>query len=292
MAFGALFAFNHTHAANSYKVDPAATVTISELGYCREVTNNHASRALFVPTRTSTEFLSFINNKPAYVNLSLCCPTGYVLIPGNGTYGTSNFCMMQFEAKNVSGVATSQASVSPWHSISHYDARRRCQALGTGYDLPSNNHWQTMARNVELVAANWSSGTVGSGCLYIGNAGVSGVCSYNGTGAPNYETGTSGTNRARARLRLSNGQEIWDVSANVAEHIAGVYDANTSFVGGNVVNIDAPHKSVFGPSGTYSAASCAASSTDSTGGLCGLGWYGYGSAPALHPTKPMLEVVT
>src|SRR5665647_1062811 len=50
------------------------------------------------------------------------CPTGFIVVPGSSTYGTSDFCVMKYEAKNVSGVATSRASGTPWVSISQTNA--------------------------------------------------------------------------------------------------------------------------------------------------------------------------
>lgn len=245
---------------------------------CRKVTNARPE-AVFLPARTATELTAFLTNTPPGVTHEACCPAGFVMVPGNAAYGIGDFCIMQFEAKNVGGVATSQAAGSPWHSISYYEARRKCQALGTGFDLPTNNHWQVMARNLESVAANWSGGAVGSGCMYVGNTQDSlSVCEYMGPQAPTFASGTTGTGRTKARLQLTTGEHLWDVAANVAEYVQGVFDANQSFTGGYVIQIDAGHKTTFGPAGTYTAPGCAAAG-DPTG-KCGLGWYGYGGSPS------------
>ena len=37
----------------------------------------------------------------------------WVLVEGNSSYEAQDFCVMKYEAKNVGGVATSQASSSP-----------------------------------------------------------------------------------------------------------------------------------------------------------------------------------
>jgi len=73
----------------------------------------------------------------------------------------------------------------------------------------------TIARNAEQVPQNWSGGSVGSGCLFRGNVGGSNdSCGYNGADPE------KGINRnSKAKLILSNGSEIWDISGNVWEHV-------------------------------------------------------------------------
>lgn len=63
-----------THAANSYKVNAGATVSINEHGTCKRVKNNK-SVALFVPTKTSTEWASFRNASASGATLSNCVMT-------------------------------------------------------------------------------------------------------------------------------------------------------------------------------------------------------------------------
>lgn len=149
------------------------------------------------------------------------CPTGYILVPGDATYGTSDFCVMQYEAKNVGGVATSQADVTPWASITQTSAETAC--TNTGGHLITNNEWMTIARNVEQVASNWSGGSVGSGCLYRGNVGTDDACGYNGSD-PEYGTGRN----AKASLTLSNGLVIWDFAGNVWEWISSASNIECS----------------------------------------------------------------
>jgi hypothetical protein len=45
---------------------------------------------------------------------SITCPSNFVAIPANAELETPAFCVMKYEAKNVSGIATSQASLTPW----------------------------------------------------------------------------------------------------------------------------------------------------------------------------------
>jgi len=117
---------------------------------------------------------------------------------------------MQYEAKNVGGVATSQALVTPWATITQTAAITACTSAG-GH-LITNNEWMTIARNVEQVDANWSGGTVDSGGLFRGNVGLDDALGYNGSD-PEYGTGRN----AKASFTLSNGQVIWDLAGNVWE---------------------------------------------------------------------------
>lgn len=151
----------------------------------------------------------------------LICPTGYVEVPGNSTYSTNDFCVMKYEAKDVGGVATSQAASLPWRNINQPTAITECSDLGPKYHLITNNEWMTIARNVDQVANNWTDNIVGgSGKIYTGNLGaVPGSLlaastddndGYYGTG---YSTGADN----RRTLYLSNNNVIWDLSANAAE---------------------------------------------------------------------------
>ncbi len=140
--------------------------------------------------------------------------TGYVWVPGSAKYGTlPGFCVMQYEAKNDgSNNAVSTASGAPWVSIDQRSARLAAQAACSGCHLITENEWLTIADNVLWQNSNWSGGTVGTGCLFRGNSGISDTCSYNGADPE------SGTGRnSKARLSLSNGVELWDIAGNVYE---------------------------------------------------------------------------
>jgi hypothetical protein len=131
---------------------------------------------------------------------------------------------MKYEAKNVGGVATSQADGTPWVDISQTNAIAACSAIGYGYHLLTIPEAQTINRNIEAQTANWADGIIGSlvsadGGLKRGNVGGTNNASYAG-GAAEYGARSADAN-AKAKLVLSNGGEIWDWSGNVFEWIYG-----------------------------------------------------------------------
>jgi len=145
----------------------------------------------------------------------------WLLVPGNPSLGTNDFYVMKYEAKNVGGVATSQANVTPWGNIDHPSAVAACAALGAGSHLLTIAETQTINRNIEAQTANWANGIIGSlvsagGGLKRGNVGITDSASYNGAD-PEFGAGRD----AKAKLVLSNGGEIWDWSGNVLEWIYG-----------------------------------------------------------------------
>ena len=155
----------------------------------------------------------------------LACPTGYVPVAANATFGTNQFCVMQFEAKSVAGVATSQAAGYPWVSINQTSSKTACTALGTGYDLISSPEWMTIAYDIEATASNWDGGVVGTGALFRGhtdNAPASALAvtntadPYNGTGNTAVQAMGSGREQKRT-FTLSSGEVVWDIAGNVWE---------------------------------------------------------------------------
>lgn len=171
------------------------------------------------------------NDGRVYVNLTetgatLTCPTGYIKVPGNSLYGTKDFCVMKYEAKDVSGVATSQINMTPWVNISQTDAISACNNAGA--DLISNNEWMTIARNIEAQPSNWVnesetafSGGVGDGMLWRGHSDNDPVNALAAStdNDPYNGTENSGFSRERRTHTLSNGEIIWDLSGNVNEWI-------------------------------------------------------------------------
>lgn len=152
------------------------------------------------------------------------CPTGYIVVPGNVSIGTSDFCLMKYEAKNVAGVATAAAAGQPWVDISQDSAASASAAACVGCHLVTEAEWMTVAANVLSVASNWSTGVVGSGYLYQGHVNNNPTTALEATsddtdGLYGITGGTgsaSGVN-SRRTLTLTNGEVIWDLSGNVWE---------------------------------------------------------------------------
>ncbi len=167
------------------------------------------------------------------------CPSGFILVSGNIDLGTSNFCVMKYEAKNVSGVATSQAAKTPWVSINQTEARVACSSLGSGYYLITDAEWLTIARLAESNPSNWANGIIGSnvpsGGMYRGNVNLSDNISC-GDGSV-LDGNTAGTDclvgsRNKRTLNIS-GNMIWDFSGNVWEWVNDTIPASSRYYGGN-----------------------------------------------------------
>ncbi len=176
---------------------------------------------------------------------------GWVEVPANATYSTSNFLVMQYEAKydcngdddgDTAAVCSAPSDGGylgvDYRDLSNFSADNvvstanggplvhitQTQALTscpTGYHLITNDEWMTIARNVEAQTANWANGVIGStvaagGGLKRGNVGLLDSVGYDGTD-PEYGTGRD----EKAKLVLSNGNEVWDLSGNVWHWTAG-----------------------------------------------------------------------
>src|SRR3989344_7032954 len=126
------------------------------------------------------------------------CAAGWVLVPGDSSLGTSDFCVMQFEAQNPAwstyvsqitdlGVAveprfsvptgftsqkpesrysTENAQRTPWVYITQQQAITACESIGA--HLVTMAEAQTINRNVETQNVNWPYG-IGQKCMYAGH---------------------------------------------------------------------------------------------------------------------------
>ena len=186
-------------------------------------------------TFLSTGSTWIISKKNLVINRLPPCPDGYILIPSDPTLGTSEFCVMQFEAKNVSGTPTSQTSGTPWVNIDIATAFNECASITVSgfngvFRLISNPEWITIARNIERQPSNWSNGTVGDGTLISGHNDnfPSNIISVSDINNPYDQTGNSGSSgpNERRTFSLSNGNIIWDFGGNVSEFVD--WDTNDS----------------------------------------------------------------
>lgn len=192
------------------------------------------------------------------------CPAGYVAVPASGVQqlghqnasangsasnGDANwwldverdFCVMKYPAKNnhTSTYATSTASGTPWVSIqrgvdesSPGRAFKACKDNPGGkYRLISNTQWQTVARNAENVASNWSGNAVGSGALVKGHSDntPSNSLANSTDDDPYYGTENSASDslgsgwEQRRTLTLTNSEVVWDFAGNVWQWVSDNY---------------------------------------------------------------------
>lgn len=148
----------------------------------------------------------------------------WVSVPGDPYYGTNDFCIMKYEAKDADGEATSQDTGTPWVSITQEDANAKCEALGHGYKLISNDQWMTIAANITSQATNWTESEVGRGSLTTGHSdsNPNNSCSASTDDSLAFVDGdcspkSSGTPNQRRTHTLSNGSVVWDLAGNVWE---------------------------------------------------------------------------
>jgi hypothetical protein len=182
------------------------------------------------------------------------CPAGYVGVPASGIPGLgsttatsghsswwlnvdADFCVMKYPAKNnnTSTFASSTAYGSPWVSIQRginqnttSSALQACNDAGPGYRLISNTQWQTIARNAENVAENWSGAAVGNGMMARGHSdGTPPMILENSTDDNPYfgtennvnQVPGSGWEQKRTKI-LNNGEIVWDMGGNVSQWVS------------------------------------------------------------------------
>lgn len=217
----------------------AVGISAPDGGTYQYTVNNAASPATFCITyvRGTTAYYVNQDSKPTAGlcpghtltgGVAITCPTNYIVVPGNSAFSTTDFCVMKYEAKNVGGVATSQASGLPWDTISQPDAITIGAAACSGCHLTTENEWLTIAHNVLSVASNWSGGSVESGYIYSGhNDGVPGsMIAASANDADGYSgTGNTSGNQRRT-LTLTNGQVIWDFAGNSWEWTTGAISSD------------------------------------------------------------------
>ena len=138
-------------------------------------------------------------------------PSGWIKVPGNSTFGTSDFYVMQYAASQSGTLPVSNGGY-PWVNISQTTSSSTCGLLGQGFHLFTNNEYQTIAWNLENNPVNWSNGTVGSGWMSRGNSNSSAAQNN----ASPYGTGYTDFTHLRTQ-QLSTGATIWDIAGNVWE---------------------------------------------------------------------------
>ena len=157
------------------------------------------------------------------------CPVGYIGVSALMPYTHRYFCVMKYEAKNDTfDTPVSTADKLPWVGLKQQEASSKCQSLGGGYDLISNEQWQTIARNIAGVSENWSNGVVASGELNRGHsdgapARVLAAAADNlACSETDQICSDSSWNSQRRTHTLSNGNKIWDFSGNAYEWVSNI----------------------------------------------------------------------
>ena len=180
----------------------------------------------------------------AYVTVSIsndlsgpdCSDAGgdsWTAVLGDPDYGTEDFCVMKYEAKDNSGVPESVPAGTPWASINQQDARTECASLGLGYHLISNDEWMTLTSNAAGNVSNWSGSSVGSGFLNRGHTdgdpfqACDGYKEYVDTDCA--DSGSEAKFTEKRTNNLLDGSVVWDLGGNVSEWTSYFNDSDKPY---------------------------------------------------------------
>ena len=212
------------------------------------------------------EFCNGSQWKRVVIEPPINCPANFIGVPGNDFYNTRNFCVMKYEAKQDPtnpARAISQASGPPWANINRAEAQAACQAAG--FELLSNDHWQTMARNIERVPQNWANNQIGNvGGLNRGHSDGTPSNALEASGDDTqgcFGTGQqgdcNGPGRHQKRTHIvdnkAKNEVIWDMGGNVWEWMSDDDSTDYGASARNIAELTGAPKDRFGPSGDYSA---------------------------------------
>ncbi|MFG1516047.1 hypothetical protein [Halobacteriovorax sp. ZH2_bin.1] len=225
--------------------------------------NNEGNVATLSPLQTGSVKLTIealglsrvfnlIVSEPAQTEPDLVLTDNWVKVPANaGGMLLPEFYVMKYEAKawediNLDGGiqasegnpnyidptqvlanprAISSRDFMPWLYISPSKAQEKCEEIGEGFHLISNAEYQAIARDVEVVDSNWSSGLAGDGCVITKgvNDSTPADCEWHAAQIEIVQTnGQTNSFYSRANfgshfnedtgLRLSNGETIYNLT--------------------------------------------------------------------------------
>ena len=279
--------------ALSPQTDPNCTGGLWSVSF--DVTSLNGASIAITADHSSSKDIDATQASGSVTN-TFICPTNFVAVPSLQDYTTNSFCVMKYEAKNDgSNNAVSQAASTPWF-LNHSDSITKCKDLGVGYDLITNDEWQSIARNIENVASNWKNATVGdAGGLSTGHSddapsNTLAANSDDNNACHGTEQTCSGNDwdSQRRTHTLSNGEVVWDMAGNAGEwvkdlnmtnftltsnmsQVTDMTHPNSKSLSGGTTTTKRTIKGHFGPSGNYTNLS-----SDPYGGL-GYGVLGIGS---------------
>lgn len=204
-----------------------------------------------------TETIGTVSYRTNSQSKPTACPVGFIIVPGDSLYGTSDFCVMKYEPKmdddgDGLGDTTYVSAYDTWPydtykigsgrtivssaqgyvigGIRDWELATASASVCTGCHLITEAEWLTIAKNIASVPSNWSGGAVGSGYIYMGHsdgspakalvASTDDTDGYVGTGNYSGDMTSAGGligDKQRRTLRLTNGEIIWDFPGNSYE---------------------------------------------------------------------------
>ena len=163
------------------------------------------------------------------LNNTFICPPNFLGVPPMGGYITHSFCVAKYEMKGEGeeSNAVSTPTGTPLVDLNQGEAFLKCNEKGEGYDLITNDQWQSIARNIEVIPSNWQGGLPGSsGGINQGHSDSSPYARLEASDDDSQACiGTEQTcddntwNNQKRTHKLNNGEVIWDFSGNATEWI-------------------------------------------------------------------------
>lgn len=192
------------------------------------------------------------------------CPTeGYIGVAKLEGFTDRDFCVMKFEARSserggrgdsrqYGRIIRAESTINgdPITRVTETEAIRYCRENGPGYDLITNNEWQTIARSIEVVDRNWSRNRA---IIESGNRLNIGSTSGIRTRSDDREEEYDNWSYNKRFHTLSNGEKIWDFSGHLWEIVKmGDIPLQAGKYSGFVYEMPVSLKQLFGPQRDYS----------------------------------------